>query len=50
MAHSASLRDENLGLDATQRRYFDQLTARHRGKLTPASLEKVEGSGRYWGL
>jgi hypothetical protein len=50
MAHSASLRDENLGLDAAQRRYFDDLTARHRGKLTPASLEEVERSGRYWGL
>lgn len=50
MAHSASLRDENLGLDATQRRYFDQLTARHRARLTPSNLDEVERSGRYWGL
>lgn len=50
MAHGAPLRDENLGLEPVQRLYFEQMAERHRSQLTAASLEKVEGSGQYWGL
>lgn len=50
MAHNASLRDENLGLEPLQRQYFEQMAQRHRAQLTPESLQRMEGGGQYWGL